>query len=56
MRETYEEMRARHEKEVRDWVHDAFRGGKSLNQVSRETGVNTGTIWRFVKQHGRETA
>jgi hypothetical protein len=54
MKETYEQMRERHAKEVRDWVHDAFAGGKSINTVSRETGVNVGTVWRLEKQHGKK--
>ena len=53
MSETYEEMRARHEREVRDWTHSAFAGGRSINSVSRDTGVNVGTLWRMLKQHGR---
>ena len=51
MSETYEQMRERHAKEVRDWVRDAFDGGKSVNRVSSETGVNVGTIWRLKRHH-----
>jgi transposase-like protein len=54
MRETYEEMRARHESEVRRWVHEAFAGGRSINSVARENGVNVGTIWRLERQHGKK--
>ena len=51
--ETYDEMRERHEREVRNWVHAQFKSGKSVNAVARDTGVNVGTIWRLVRQHGK---
>lgn len=50
MAESYEQMRKRHEQEVRDWLVRAFDGGKSINSVSRETGINVGTLWRMVKR------
>lgn len=51
--ETYDEMRERHEREIKEWTHRVCSGGKSINAISRDTGVNIGTVWRLVKQHGR---
>lgn len=53
MSETYSEMQERHERELREWFHRAIAGGKSINAVARETGVNSGTIWRLFKRYGR---
>ena len=51
--ETYEQIRERHEREIRDWTRRVCVGGKSINAIARDTGVNIGTIWRLVKQHVR---
>lgn len=51
--ETYDQMRDRHEREVKEWTQRVCSGGKSINAISRDTGVNIGTIWRLVKQHVR---
>ena len=53
MSETYEQMRERHEREVKAWIQRECAGGKSINAVARDTGVNIGTVWRLIKQHGR---
>lgn len=45
--ETYEEMRERHEREVREWVQRVFAGDRSVKSVSKETGVNPGTLSRL---------
>jgi len=53
--ETYEQLRARHEQEMRDWVQRALgSGGGSINAAARRAGINAGTMWRLVRRFGQE--
>ena len=52
--ETYEQLRARHEQEMRDWVRAAMIGGLSVNAAARRAGINAGTMWRLVRRFGQE--
>lgn len=54
MDETYDQMRARHEQELRDWVRRALEGGASINSAARRAGINAGTMWRLVRRFGGE--
>lgn len=49
-RETYAQLRERHERELRAWVRDAVRGGKSVTRAARDEGVNVGTMFRLVQR------
>jgi transcriptional regulator of acetoin/glycerol metabolism len=53
--ETYEQLRARHEQEMRDWVHRALVGGSgSINSAARRAGINAGTLWRLARRFSME--
>jgi transposase-like protein len=54
MGENYEQLRARHEQEMRDWVRGALEGGASINAAARRAGINAGTMWRLVRRYGPE--
>lgn len=54
MSETYEQLRARHEKEVREWVQNALEGGLSVNAAARRAAINAGTMWRLVRRFDQE--
>jgi hypothetical protein len=53
MNETYEQMRRRHDEEVRAWVQKAIAGGKSINRAAVDENINVGTLWRLVERYGR---
>lgn len=54
MREKYEEIRERHEREMREWVEQAMEGGGAVNAMAKRQGINPGTMWRLVRRYRGE--
>jgi hypothetical protein len=52
MDETYDELKKRHERELREWVLSALRDCPSTNLAARRAGINAGTMWRLAKKYG----
>jgi len=52
LKESYEQIRQRHVRELRDWVAEALEGGVSINAAARRAEVNAGTFWRMVRRYG----
>lgn len=55
IRETYDQIRERHEREMREWVQRAMRGGGAINAVAKRENMNAGTLWRLVRRYAEET-
>lgn len=50
MTESYEEIRERHEREMREWTRQAMRGHTTINAAARSNNINPGTLWRLVRR------
>jgi transposase-like protein len=55
-RETYEQIRERHEREMREWVEKAMEGGGAVNAMAKRHSINPGTMWRLVRRYRQEVA
>lgn len=51
-RETYEQIRERHEREMREWVKQVAAGGGAVNAMAKRESMNAGTLWRLVRRYG----
>jgi transposase-like protein len=49
---TYEQLMARHERELKEWCEDTLRGKKSITSAAKAAGVNPGTFWRIAVRLG----